>query len=114
MKQPNKSEIRQIPPEGAGPYKQPPVGLSGYWWETEHQICVPVIASAHPGDGTFGKWLRELEAKGKIVIFPTVISARLDRILRARGYITAWAELSEQEKEMWGQDYIECLALFPE
>lgn len=67
-----------------------PAGLNGYWWETEHQICVPFIESQHEGNGTFTKWLDILEGKGKTIFFPTVISARLDFILRNRKYIDAF------------------------
>ena len=67
-----------------------PKGLAGYWWETEHQICIPVIFNNNEGDGTFGKWLDELEAKGKTIFFPTIVSARLDFILRNKGYQDAY------------------------
>jgi hypothetical protein len=71
-------------------YNDMPDGLTGYWWETEHQICVPVIFSNNEGDGTFSKWLTELEAKHKTIFFPTIISARLDFILRKHGYDNAY------------------------
>lgn len=76
------------PPAG---YQEPPKPLSGYWWETE-LVCVPVIFSSSPS--AFVRWLRHLEAKGKPVFFPTVINARLDALLRKRGYVEAltWSE----------------------
>lgn len=74
-------------PEG---YNEMPKGLTGYWWETKHQICVPVVFNNSEGDGTFSKWLSKLEAKGKVIFFPTIVSARLDFILRERGYDNAY------------------------
>ena len=71
-------------------YNDMPSGLIGYWWETEHQICVPLVESVNEGDGTFSKWLDELKAKGKTIFFPTVVSGRLDTILRKRGYKEAF------------------------
>lgn len=65
-------------------YGKMPQGLSGYWWETAHFVCVPWIASSDPK--AFLSFLRGLERKGKTVFFPTVINARLDRLLRLRGY----------------------------
>ena len=66
-----------------------PDGLEGYWWETDHLVCVPlVIAKAV---GAFSKFLKEVEAKQKVVFFPSIVSAKLDSILRARGYTKAYA-----------------------
>ena len=71
-------------------YLDMPKGLSGYWWETDNQICIPLVENQNEGDGTFSKWLTELEAKGKLIFFPTIVSARLDAILRTRGYQDAF------------------------
>ena len=105
----------QIIPNNETPtcYKDMPDGLSGYWWETEHYICVPVVIAEKEGDGAFSKWLRHLEAKGKIVHFPTVISSKLESILRTRGYVDSLAEFSDEEKKLYGESYCECLSLFP-
>lgn len=67
-------------------YLDMPEGLDGYWWETDENVCVPVVISKHEGNGTFSRWLEILEAKNKTIFFPTIISARLDMILRKRGY----------------------------
>jgi len=80
-------EVPDVHPES---YLDMPEGLSGYWWETDSQICIPFVANKKQGDGTFSKWLMELEAKGKLIFFPTIISARLDVILRKRGYKDAF------------------------
>ncbi len=82
----------EIPDENPSEYLDMPEGLSGYWWETDNQICVPVVMAKNEGDGTFSRWLTELEAKGKVVFFPTIVSARLDAILRGRGYVDAVAK----------------------
>ena len=79
--------IKLIPDEDPSKFLDMPAGLEGYWWETEHLICVPFVENKHQGDGTFSKWLKELEAKGKVIFFPAIISAKLDAILRARGYV---------------------------
>lgn len=76
----------KIPNEHPDKYLDMPKGLEGYWWETEHLICVPFVASQNEGDGSFTKWLKELETKEKIIFFPTIINARLNAILRNRGY----------------------------
>ena len=83
------SGILVIPDEHPDKFLDMPEGLDGYWWETEHLVCVPSVASKREGSGIFSNWLNELEAKGKTVLFPTIISARLDAILRSRGYVDA-------------------------
>lgn len=80
----------QVPDAHPDKYLDMPEGLSGYWWETDDQICVPFVANNRKGDGTFSKWLTDLETKGKLIFFPTIISARLDAILRNRGYKDAY------------------------
>jgi hypothetical protein len=103
----------EVPDDSPNKFLNPPEGLDGYWWETNKQICVPFIASHNEGDGTFTKWLKELEGKNKIIFFPTIISARLNSILRKRGYKDAgvndkdmgfvdglaWCPLPSKEKE---------------
>ena len=83
-------EIIQVPDAHPSKYLDMPEGLRGYWWETDNQICVPLIENQHEGDGAFSKWLNKLEAKNKLVFFPTVVSGRLDMILRKRGYQDAF------------------------
>lgn len=78
-----------MPEEHPDKFLDMPEGLDGYWWETGHLICIPVIFSDNEGAGVFSKWLSKLEAKGKVIFFPTIISARLDAILRKRGYVEA-------------------------
>lgn len=106
-------EYKLVPKEEPKKYFDTPEGLWGYWWETEHLICIPVVESENEGSGTFSKWLKELEKKGKVVFFPTIVSARLESILRARGYVDALSELSELEKKIYQQTYCDGLALFP-
>tara|TARA_Y100000310_G_scaffold204700_1_gene204929 strand:- start:3136 stop:3642 length:507 start_codon:yes stop_codon:yes gene_type:complete len=65
-----------------------PEGLDGYWWETETQICVADIHSHDPQ--SFIRFLNVIERKGKPVFFPTLVNARLDRLLRLRGYQDAF------------------------
>jgi len=85
-----------VPTESPSKYEQMPDGLDGYWWETKHVICIPAVSSKHEGDGTFTTWLTGLEAKGKLIFFPTIISARLDSILTKRGYgLAITAEVDE-------------------
>ena len=106
-------EYRITPKEDPEKYLEMPEGLKGYWWEAEHLICIPVVISPNEGEGTFSRWLKELEAKGKVIFFPTLVSARLDSILRLRGYVDALNEFSDTEKEIYGQTYCDGLALFP-
>jgi hypothetical protein len=89
-------EFLVIPNESPNKYQGMPNELAGYWWETKNLICVPDIISKEEGKGNFSKWLTELEAKGKIIFFPTIVSARLDAILRARGYIDAVTEYIDE------------------
>jgi len=67
-----------------------PPGLDGYWWETEHMVCVPLVQARQRG--VFLPWLMALERKGKPVFFPSVINARLQRLLALRGYVGARVE----------------------
>jgi hypothetical protein len=77
-------------------YLSMPRGLDGYWWETEGVICIPDIRAQHEGDGTFTKWIKSLESRGKIIFFPTVVSARLDFILRKHGYEDAITDFVDE------------------
>lgn len=81
-------------------------GLDGYWWETERQVCISWIASENPH--AFLRFLREQEAKGKAVVFPTVINARLERLLQHRGYQRALLYVYYMRQDT------ECLVLRPE
>lgn len=76
-----KQKLIVVPEEHPDKYKEMPSGLDGYWWETSKVICVPFVENLNEGDGSFSKWLTELESKNKIVFFPTIVSARLDFIL---------------------------------
>ncbi|KKM81334.1 hypothetical protein LCGC14_1330810 [marine sediment metagenome] len=71
-------------------YIDMPDGLDGYWWETETQICVADIHSRNPR--AFIGFLNVIEGKGKPVFFPTLVNARLDKLLRLRGYQDAFVK----------------------
>lgn len=88
-------------------FKTMPEGLDGYWWETETEVCVPVIFSSKPR--AFLSFLGEIMGKGKYVFFPTVVSARLGALLKAKGFVAGLAELSPEEQEIYGQKYVEGL-----
>ena len=103
-------EVLLVPDEHPDKYLDMPEGLQGYWWETEHLVCVPFVASKQEGSGIFSKWLDELETKGKWIFFPTIISARLDAILRKRGYVEAVSRMSELEQRIYGEEYCDGLA----
>jgi len=76
----------QVPSEHPSKYNKMTKGLSGYWWETDNLICIPLVQSKNEGDGKFTEWLQVLELKGKMIFFPTIVSGRLDYILKKRGY----------------------------
>ena len=84
-----------------------PHPLEGYWWETERQVVIPWIRNTGTPT-TFLKFLRIIEHKGKAIVFPTVINARLDKLLRLRGYVdgVVWAEGFEED--------VHCLVFQPE
>ena len=103
----------KTPNEHPDKYLDMPKGLEGYWWETEHLVCVPFVESRNEGAGNFSRFLKDIEAKGKMVFFPTIISARLDAILRARGYVEAISRMSELEQKIYGQEYCDGLAKEP-
>lgn len=94
-----------IPPTDE-PFKEMPSQLDGYWWETDHQICIPVIMSHSPR--SFLLFLSEQEGKGKAVVFPTVISGRLEKLLRLRGYVDSVVYDFQMEIDH------HCLTLYPE
>jgi len=79
---------RQIPDEHPDKYLKMPDGLNGYWWETDNLICVAFVEAYK--SGAFSKFLKDIEARGKAVFFPIVVSARLEAILRTRGYVDAF------------------------
>jgi len=80
------TNVIKIPDEHPDHFDNMPDGLEGYWWETEHLICVPLVIAKNEGDGSFSKFLRQIEAKDKLVFFCTIVSGKLDAILRAKGY----------------------------
>jgi hypothetical protein len=98
--------MREVPNVTPTEYQKPPETLSGYWWEESSVICIPFIESKQEGKGNLSRWLGTLESRGKIVFFPTVISARLDSILRKRGYEDAFIPYTEL-------GYVDGLAKFP-
>ncbi|GAI70410.1 unnamed protein product [marine sediment metagenome] len=107
------SELIKTPDEHPDKYLDMPQGLEGYWWETEHLICVPFVESRNEGAGNFSRFLEDIESKGKMVFFPTIVSARLDAILRKRGYTEAVSRMSELEQKIHGQEYCDGLAREP-
>ena len=80
----------QVPNEEPDEFLKMPSGLEGYWWETKRVICVPIVINCNPGDGSFSEFLTQLIEKEKLVFFPTIISARLEAILRKRGFQEAF------------------------
>lgn len=106
----DKVEILLISDEHPDRFLDMPGGLSGYWWETEHLVCVPFVTSKIEGSGAFSRFLGELEVKGKIVFFSSIISAKLDTILRKRGYVDAVSKMSELERKIYGEEYCDGLA----
>ena len=82
----NTNKVMEVPDEHPDKFLEMPEGLDGYWWETTSQICIPFVANLNEGNGNFGKWLISLEKKGKLIFFPTIISARLEAMLRKHGY----------------------------
>ena len=79
--------IALLPNEQPQKYIAMPTGLGGYWWETEDMVCVPFVESYRRG--AFSLFLRRLAEKGKVVFFPTIVSAKLEAILVAKDYIPA-------------------------
>ena len=94
------------PPEPFSPEEIHGDGLDTYWWETDRQVCIPWVASTNPY--RFLRFLREQEAKGKAVVFPTVIGNRLARLLLLRGYQAGviWVDYMNEDTD--------CLVLNPE
>lgn len=82
-----------IPNDTPTEYLPMPPDLEGYWWETEHLICVPLVESRRMG--ACQQWLRTLEGKNKIIFIPTVVNHAFEQRLRKHGYIDAFAEDEE-------------------
>ncbi len=82
-----------------GPFHDLTSPLDGYWWESDKIVCVPFVGSQKPQ--AFVVFLGEMEAKGKPVLFPTVVNGRLDTLLERRGYeeVLFWATAPLNE---WG------------
>lgn len=80
--------------ESPSTYNDMPEHLSGYWWESSDLVCIPLVASQSPQ--VFLRFLRRCEGIHKPVFFPTVISGRLDTLLRRRGYVNAVTVSDEQ------------------
>jgi len=81
------TELLKLPNETPSRYEQMPPHLDGYWWVTEHIICIPFIET--DSRGSFKKFMIKLERQHKIIFFPTIISARLQDICERNGYIPA-------------------------
>lgn len=96
--------MKQLPIANPDKYLPMPNGLEGYWWETDKLVCVPVVIATR--EGAFSNFLKSIEAKPKIIFFPTIINAKLDTLLRARGYEEAFTT-----DEIFG--LVEGLAKFP-
>lgn len=89
-----------------GKYQEMSDGLEGYWWETEKQVCIPWVFSHDPR--AFLHFLKAQEAKGKAVVFPTIINARLAKLLLLRGYVPALIYVDYMHQDT------DCLVLNPE
>lgn len=74
-----------IPNEVPAKYKNLPYGLRGYWWETNNVICIPLVWAGSK-EGTFSSFLKMIDKRHKLLFFPSIVSARLGAILRAKGY----------------------------
>lgn len=78
----------RLPDEHPSKYKKMPQGLEGYWWETDKMICVPVVIAQK--NGVFSSFLKDLMKSKKIIFFPCIVSAKLDAMLRAKGFQDAF------------------------
>ncbi len=82
-------------------------GVRGYTMTSEDgSVYVPVVVAMNPGHGDVGRYIDSLP-KDKTVKFPTVISARLEGMLKRRGFTLTrewdpnfeeWAEVYVREK----------------
>lgn len=60
-------------------------GVRGYTVECDGELWIPVVFAEREGAGDVGRYLDTLP-KDKTVIFPTVLSARLEGMLKRRGF----------------------------
>jgi hypothetical protein len=60
-------------------------GVQGYLIETDQGIYIPVISATQPGSGQVATFLESLPTDRRVV-FPSVISARLESMLLRRGF----------------------------
>jgi hypothetical protein len=61
-------------------------GVLGYTVDMpDGSLNIPLIQAEHEGSGEVGRWIDALPVNRRIV-FPTVISARLQGMLERRGY----------------------------
>ena len=67
-------------------------GLKVYTVEVGNDIYVPVLMADQPGQGALTGYLDKLEASGKTVKIPTVLSDRLALYLTRRGYKPVWED----------------------
>lgn len=81
-----------------------PAPLGGYWWEDDETVCLPVISSnGHPREML--NFLAMLEAKGRRVFIPTVINARLAKLLELRGYRYSETVVFDDVMKEWIDGY---------
>lgn len=70
--------------------------------DTPHGLYIPLVQAEIPGNGDVSRWLDSLPGDRRIV-FPTVLSRRLEGMLARRGYALwlEWAEPFEEWAECW-------------
>lgn len=60
--------------------------VRGFAFDTPHGIYIPLVIAEKPGNGDVGKFLDRLP-RHRRVIFPSVINAKLQGMLRRRGFV---------------------------
>jgi len=81
-----------------------PSPLDGYWWENDEMVCLPLVASkGHPR--ALLAFLSSLEDKGKKVFVPSVINARLAKLLELRGYTYSQTAVFDEQMQDWVDGY---------
>jgi len=79
-------------------------GLRGYTVEIGNDIYIPVLMADQPGQGALTSYLDKLEASGKTVKIPTVLSDHLAAYLKRRGYKPIWEESELGPVEVWTKE----------
>ena len=66
-------------------------GVRGYTVEHQGELWIPIIWSLSPGKGCVGAYLDAL-CTNRTIVFPAVISVRLEGMLTRRGFHVEWRE----------------------